>query len=447
MKYIERVLKEVKEKNSHEPEFSQAVEEVLESLTPVIEAHPEYEKLAILERIVEPERAIMFKVPWTDDQGQVQVNRGYRVQFNGAIGPYKGGLRFHPSVNLSIVKFLGFEQVFKNSLTTLPIGGGKGGSDFNPQGKSDAEIMLFCQSFMTELYRHIGPDVDVPAGDIGVGAREVGYLYGQYRRIRGAFENGVLTGKPLPYGGSLIRPEATGFGAMYYAQEVLKEKGESFEGKTIILSGYGNVAWGVCLKAKELGAKVISISGRDGYIFDPNGINTDEKINFLVKIRESNDVKLADYAKEFNCEFFPNQKPWGLKGDIAMPCATQNEIGLEEAEQLAKNGVRYVIEGANMPTRPEAMNFFKANKIILGPAKAANAGGVAVSALEMAQNSMRYSWTKEEVDEKLKQIMQNIHAASKAASEKYGLGYDLVAGANIAGFEKVVAAMISQGIY
>ena len=447
MKYIERVLKEVKEKNSHEPEFSQAVEEVLESLTPVIEAHPEYEKLAILERIVEPERAIMFKVPWTDDQGQVQVNRGYRVQFNGAIGPYKGGLRFHPSVNLSIVKFLGFEQVFKNSLTTLPIGGGKGGSDFNPQGKSDAETMLFCQSFMTELYRHIGPDVDVPAGDIGVGAREIGYLYGQYRRIRGAFENGVLTGKPLPYGGSLIRPEATGFGAMYYAQEVLKEKGESFEGKTIILSGYGNVAWGVCLKAKELGAKVISISGRDGYIFDPNGINTDEKINFLVKIRESNDVKLADYAKEFNCEFFPNQKPWGLKGDIAMPCATQNEIGLEEAEQLAKNGVRYVIEGANMPTRPEAMNFFKANKIILGPAKAANAGGVAVSALEMAQNSMRYSWTKEEVDEKLKQIMQNIHAASKAASEKYGLGYDLVAGANIAGFEKVVAAMISQGIY
>ncbi|WP_041138302.1 NADP-specific glutamate dehydrogenase [Beduini massiliensis] len=447
MKYIERVLKEVKEKNSHEPEFSQAVEEVLESLTPVIEAHPEYEKLAILERIVEPERAIMFKVPWTDDQGQVQVNRGYRVQFNGAIGPYKGGLRFHPSVNLSIVKFLGFEQVFKNSLTTLPIGGGKGGSDFNPQGKSDAEIMRFCQSFMTELYRHIGPDVDVPAGDIGVGAREIGYLYGQYRRIRGAFENGVLTGKPLPYGGSLIRPEATGFGAMYYAQEVLKEKGESFEGKTIILSGYGNVAWGVCLKAKELGAKVISISGRDGYIYDPNGINTDEKINFLVKIRESNDVKLADYAKEFNCEFFPNQKPWGLKGDIAMPCATQNEIGLEEAEQLAKNGVRYVIEGANMPTRPEAMNFFKANKIILGPAKAANAGGVAVSALEMAQNSMRYSWTKEEVDEKLKQIMQNIHAASKAASEKYGLGYDLVAGANIAGFEKVVAAMISQGIY
>lgn len=447
MKYIERVLKEVKEKNSHEVEFTQAVEEVLESLTPVIEAHPEYEQLAILERIVEPERAIMFKVPWCDDQGKVQVNRGYRVQFNGAIGPYKGGLRFHPSVNLSIVKFLGFEQVFKNSLTTLPIGGGKGGSDFNPQGKSDAEIMRFCQSFMTELYRHIGPDIDVPAGDIGVGAREIGYLYGQYRRIRGAFENGVLTGKPLPYGGSLIRPEATGFGAMYYAQEVLKEKGETFEGKTIILSGYGNVAWGVCLKAKELGAKVISISGRDGYIYDPEGINTDEKIDFLVKIRESNDVKLADYATKFNCQFFPGEKPWGLKGDIAMPCATQNEIGLAEAELLANNGIRYVIEGANMPTRPEAMNFFKENKIILGPAKAANAGGVAVSALEMAQNSIRYSWTKEEVDEKLKQIMQNIHAASKAASEKYGLGYDLVAGANIAGFEKVVAAMISQGIY
>lgn len=447
MEYIERVLKDVKEKNANEPEFCQAVEEVLESLKPVISAHPEYEKQAILERLVEPERAIMFKVPWTDDQGNIHVNRGYRVQFNGAIGPYKGGLRFHPTVNLSIIKFLGFEQVFKNSLTTLPIGGGKGGSDFDPQGKSDTEIMRFCQSFMTELYRHIGPDVDVPAGDIGVGGREIGYLYGQYRRIRGAFENGVLTGKPLPYGGSLIRPEATGFGAMYYAQEVLKEKNETFAGKTIILSGYGNVAWGVCLKAKELGAKVISISGRDGYIYDPEGINTDEKIDFLVKIRESNDVKLKDYAEKFNCQFFPKEKPWGLKGDIAMPCATQNEIGLEEAKLLAANGVKYVIEGANMPTLPEAMNFFKENDIILGPAKAANAGGVAVSALEMAQNSMRYSWTKEEVDAKLKQIMQSIHAASKAASEKYGLGYDLVAGANIAGFEKVVAAMISQGIY
>ena len=447
MNYIEKVLKEVQEKNPNEPEFNEAVGKVLESLKPVIEAHPEYEKMAILERLVEPERQIMFRVPWVDDQGQVQVNRGYRVQFNGAIGPYKGGLRFHPSVNLSIIKFLGFEQVFKNSLTTLPIGGGKGGSDFNPQGKSDGEIMRFCQSFMSELYRHIGPDVDVPAGDIGVGGREIGYLFGQYRRIRGAYENGVLTGKALPFGGSLIRPEATGFGAMYYAEQVLKDQGESLKDKTIILSGYGNVAWGVCLKARDYGAKVISISGRDGYVYDPEGINTDEKINFLVKIRESNDVKLEDYAKTFNCEFFPKQKPWGLKGDIAMPCATQNEISLEEAKTLTANGIKYVIEGANMPTYPEAIDYFKENNVILGPAKAANAGGVAVSALEMAQNSMRYGWTSEEVDAKLKQIMISIYTASKEASAKYGLGYDFVAGANIAGFEKVVAAMIAQGNY
>ena len=447
MNYIEKVLKEVQEKNPNEPEFNEAVGKVLESLKPVIEAHPEYEKMAILERLVEPERQIMFRVPWVDDQGQVQVNRGYRVQFNGAIGPYKGGLRFHPSVNLSIIKFLGFEQVFKNSLTTLPIGGGKGGSDFNPQGKSDGEIMRFCQSFMSELYRHIGPDVDVPAGDIGVGGREIGYLFGQYRRIRGAYENGVLTGKALPFGGSLIRPEATGFGAMYYAEQVLKDQGESLKDKTIILSGYGNVAWGVCLKARDYGAKVISISGRDGYVYDPEGINTDEKINFLVKIRESNDVKLEDYAKTFNCEFFPKQKPWGLKGDIAMPCATQNEISLEEAKTLTANGIKYVIEGANMPTYPEAIDYFKENNVILGPAKAANAGGVAVSALEMAQNSMRYGWTSEDVDAKLKQIMISIYTASKEASAKYGLGYDLVAGANIAGFEKVVAAMIAQGNY
>ena len=447
MQYIERILNEVKEKNLHEVEFCQAVQEVLESLTPVINAHPEYEKLAVLERIIEPERTIMFKVPWSDDEGNIHVNRGYRVQFNGAIGPYKGGLRFHPSVNLSIIKFLGFEQTFKNALTTLPIGGGKGGSDFDPKGKSDAEIMRFCQSFMTELYRHIGPDTDVPAGDIGVGAREIGYLYGQYRRIRGTFENGVLTGKPLAYGGSLIRPEATGFGVMYYTQEVLKEKGESLKDKTIILSGYGNVAWGVCLKAKELGAKVISISGRDGYIYDPEGINTDEKIEFLTKIRGSNDVRLEDYAKTFNCQFFKGEKPWGLKGDIAIPCATQNEISVEDAKLLIENNVRYIIEGANMPTHIDAIRLFKENNIILGPAKAANAGGVAVSALEMAQNSMRYHWTREEVDTKLKQIMQNIHKASKEASEKYGLGYDLIAGANIAGFEKVVEAMLSQGIY
>lgn len=447
MDYINKVLEEVKAKNPNEPEFNQAVMEVLESLRPVIEAHPEYEDMGILERLTEPERAIMFKVPWVDDKGKVQVNRGFRVQFNGAIGPYKGGLRFHPSVNLSVVKFLGFEQVFKNSLTTLPIGGGKGGSDFDPQGKSDAEIMRFCQSFMSELYRHIGPDVDVPAGDIGVGGREIGYLYGQYRRIRGAFENGVLTGKGLPYGGSLIRPEATGFGVMYYASEVLKVLGDSFKDKTIVLSGYGNVAWGVCIKAKEMGAKVISISGRDGYVYDKDGINTDEKIDFLLQIRERNDVKLKDYAEKFGAEFHAKEKPWGLKGDIAIPCATQNEIGIEEAKKLKENGIKLVVEGANMPTTPEAMEYFKENEVVLGPAKAANAGGVATSALEMAQNSMRYSWTAEEVDAKLKEIMKNIHENSKNASEKYGLGYDLVAGANIAGFEKVVEAMIAQGVY
>ena len=446
MDYIQQVLTQTKEKNVSEPEFLQAVEEVLESLKPVIDAHPEYQKLAILERLIEPERVIMFKVPWVDDQGQVQVNRGYRVQFNGAIGPYKGGLRFHPSVYLGIIKFLGFEQVFKNSLTGLPIGGGKGGSDFNPQGKSDQEIMRFCQSFMNELYRHIGPDVDVPAGDIGVGGREIGYLYGQYRKIKGAYQNGVLTGKPLAFGGSLIRPEATGYGAMYFAEQIINEKNDTMEGKTIVVSGYGNVAWGVCLKARDMGAKVISISGRDGYIYDEDGITTDEKIDFLVKIRTSNDVKLEDYAKEFGCTFIANQKPWSLKADIAIPCATQNEISLEEAKVLVSNGVTLIIEGANMPTTKEAIEYFTSNGGIIAPGKAANAGGVAVSALEMSQNSMRYSWTSQEVDEKLKQIMINIHRSCKEASAKYGYGYNLIAGANIAGFEKVVEAMVAQGI-
>jgi len=446
MDYIQQVLTQTREKNASEPEFLQAVEEVLESLKPVIDAHPEYQKLAILERLIEPERVIMFKVPWVDDQGQVQVNRGYRVQFNGAIGPYKGGLRFHPSVYLGIIKFLGFEQVFKNSLTGLPIGGGKGGSDFNPQGKSDQEIMRFCQSFMNELYRHIGPDVDVPAGDIGVGGREIGYLYGQYRKIKGAYQNGVLTGKPLAFGGSLIRPEATGYGAMYFAEQIINEKNDTMEGKTIVVSGYGNVAWGVCLKARDMGAKVISISGRDGYIYDEDGITSDEKIDFLVKIRTSNDVKLEDYAKEFGCTFIANQKPWSLKADIAIPCATQNEISLEEAKVLVSNGVTLIIEGANMPTTKEAIEYFTSNGGIIAPGKAANAGGVAVSALEMSQNSMRYSWTSQEVDEKLKQIMINIHRSCKEASAKYGYGYNLIAGANIAGFEKVVEAMVAQGI-
>lgn len=446
MSYTQKVIDSCIARNPNEPEFIQSVTEVLESLEPVIKEHPEYEAAGLLERMVEPERAISFRVTWVDDQGKVQVNRGYRVQFNGAIGPYKGGLRFHPTVNLSVIKFLGFEQTFKNALTTLPIGGAKGGSDFNPQGKSDGEIMRFCQAFMTELYRHIGPDVDVPAGDIGVGAREIGFLYGQYRRIRGAFENGVLTGKPLSYGGSLIRPEATGYGAVYYADEMMKHFGDTLKGKTITVSGYGNVAWGVCLKARDYGAKVLTISGRDGYVYDPEGITTDEKINFLLKIRESNDVKLADYARQFNAEFHPHEKPWKVAADIVMPCATQNEVNEEDAKIIIANGTKYYIEVSNMPTTPAATALFVNNGVAVAPSKAANAGGVAVSALEMSQNSMRYSWSSEEVDAKLKQIMKSIHDASVKASEHYGLGYNLIAGANIAGFEKVADAMMSQGI-
>ena len=402
---------------------------------------------AVYEILKNPMRVMEFNFPVKMDDGTIKTFTGYRSQHNNACGPFKGGLRFHPSVNLGIIKFLGFEQIFKNSLTTLPIGGGKGGSDFDPQGKSDAEVMRFCQSFMTELYRHIGPSVDVPAGDIGVGGREIGYLFGQYKRIKDAYENGVLTGKGMTYGGSLIRPEATGFGAVYYGKEVLAHFNDTYEGKTIAVSGYGNVAWGVCIKAKEYGAKVVSISGRDGYVYDPDGINTDEKIDFLLKIRSSNDVKLKDYAEKFGCEFHPGEKPWGLKVDMAFPCATQNEIGEEEAKQLIANGCKYIIEGANMPSTPEAIAYFTANGGTLGPAKAANAGGVAVSALEMSQNSMRYNWTSEEVDEKLHNIMKSIFNNSVAAAEKYGLGFDLIKGANIAGFEKVVEAMISQGIY
>ncbi len=448
MEYIERVLEEVKAKNPAQPEFIEAVTEVLESLKPVIDAHPEYEDMALLERMVEPERQIMFRVPWVDDNGKVQVNRGFRVQFNSAIGPYKGGLRFHPSVNLGIIKFLGFEQVFKNSLTTLPIGGGKGGSDFDPQGKSDAEVMRFCQSFMTELYRHIGPDVDVPAGDIGVGGREIGFLYGQYKRITNSWNNGVLTGKGMTYGGSLIRPEATGYGAVYYGKEVLEHFNESYEGKTIVMSGYGNVAWGIAKKATEYGAKVVTISGRDGYVYDKDGINTEEKFDFLTAIRTNNDVKLKDYAEKFGAEFVAGEKPWGkVKADMAFPAATQNEINEDDAKALVESGVKYLIEGANMPTTPEAIAVLKEAGVVLSPGKASNAGGVAVSALEMAQNSMRYSWTSEEVDAKLQQIMKDIVASSVAAAEKYGLGYDLIAGANIAGFEKVAEAMIAQGQY
>ncbi|MGB7604399.1 MAG: NADP-specific glutamate dehydrogenase [Lutisporaceae bacterium] len=444
--YIQKVIESVKKRNGNEPEFIQAVEEVLLSLEPVLKKHPEYIDENLLERFVEPERQIMFRVPWVDDNGNLQVNRGFRVQFNGAIGPFKGGLRFHPSVYISIVKFLGFEQILKNSLTGLPIGGGKGGSDFDTNGKSDDEIRRFCESFMTELYRHIGPDVDVPAGDIGVGGREIGYLYGQYRRIKGVFENGVLTGKGLAYGGSLIRPEATGYGVTYYAQEVLKHDGLTFEGKTVAVSGFGNVAWGVCAKVAQLGGKVVTLSGPDGYIYDPAGI-TGEKVDFMNEMLTIDRNKVETYAKKFGCQFVPGQKPWNVKVDVVIPSATQNDIHLEHAKQIVANGIKYVVEAANMPTTNEALKYLQDNGVTVGPAKAANAGGVATSALEMSQNSMRLSWSAEEVDQKLHQIMINIYNNSKEASEKYGFGYNLVAGANIAGFVKVAEAMHAQGIY
>ncbi len=444
--YIERTIEKVKQKNSYEPEFIQTVEEVLTSIEPVIDAHPEYEAADLLGRLTEPDRGISFRVTWVDDAGKTQVNRGYRFQFNSAIGPYKGGLRFHPSVYSGILKFLGFEQIFKNSLTGLPIGGAKGGSDFDPAGKSDAEVMRFCQAFMTELFKYIGPDVDVPAGDIGVGGREVGYLYGQYRRLTSTFNNGVITGKGLPFGGSLIRPEATGYGAMYYLLEVLNHFGDSVEGKTVAISGFGNVAWGVAKKLAQLGAKVVTLSGPDGYIYDPDGVSTEEKINFMLEMRASNVPAVKPYADKFGVEFIPGQKPWGVEADIMMPCATQNEVNMDEAKKIVANGVKYYIEVANMPTTNDALQYLKENCKAVAPSKAVNAGGVAVSALEMSQNSMRYSWTAEEVDAKLKDIMKNIHNNSAAAAEEYGLGYDLVAGANIAGFKKVAEAMLAQGL-
>ena len=444
--YIKEVMENVKKRNGHEPEFLQTVEEVLGSLGPVLERHPEYIDQNLLERFCEPERQIMFRVPWVDDQGKLQVNRGFRVQFNGCIGPYKGGLRFHPSVYIGIMKFLGFEQVLKNSLTGLPIGGGKGGSDFDPRGKSDAEVMRFCQSFMTELYRHIGPDVDVPAGDIGVGGREIGYLYGQYRRIRGAFENGVLTGKGMSYGGSLVRPEATGFGATYYCEQMLKHEGTDFNGKTVAISGFGNVSWGLCIKISQLGGKVVTLSGPDGYIYDPEGV-IGEKIDYLLEMRGSGRDKVQDYADKFGVKFFKGEKPWGVKADIIMPSATQNDIHLEHAKQIVENGIKMVCEVANMPCTNEAVEYFQEHGVIVGPSKAANAGGVATSALEMAQNSARISWTEEEVDAKLHQIMVDIYNNCKNASEEYGFGYNLVAGANIAGFVKIADAMHAQGNY
>ena len=443
--YLKKVFADVEKRNAGEPEFLQAVLEVLESLEPVVEQNPKFEKAGVIERMVEPERMVTFRVPWVDDNGTVRVNRGFRVQFNSAIGPYKGGLRFHPTVNASIMKFLGFEQTFKNSLTSLPMGGGKGGSDFDPRGKSDMEVMRFCQSFMTELERHIGANTDVPAGDIGVGAREVGYLYGQYKRLRNEF-TGVLTGKGISYGGSLIRPEATGFGAVYYVENMLASFGEDIKGKTFAVSGFGNVAWGTVKKINELGGKVVTISGPDGYIYDEDGVSTEEKVNFMLEMRASGRDKVEDYAEKFGVPFFKGQRPWATKVDIVMPCATQNEVGIEDAKNIVANGVKYYVEVANMPTTAEAVAYLKENKVVIAPSKAVNAGGVAVSGLEMSQNSMRYSWTAEEVDAKLKQIMKNIFEASAAAAKKYGMEGDLIAGANIAGFEKVAEAMIAQGV-
>jgi len=434
----------VQARNPGEGEFIQAVHEVAEKLIPFIEENPRYKHAKILERIIEPERLIMFRVPWVDDEGNIQVNRGYRIEFNSAIGPYKGGLRFHPSVTLSILKFLGFEQIFKNSLTTLPMGGGKGGSDFNPKGKSDNEIMTFCQSFMSELFRHIGPNTDVPAGDIGVGAKEIGYLYGQYKRLRNEF-TGVLTGKGREWGGSLMRPEATGFGVVYFANAMLKMKGESFKGKTVAVSGFGNVAWGATMKATQLGGKVVTISGPDGYIYDPDGISG-KKIDYLLELRASNQDIVKPYADEFKVKFFEGKRPWEVKCDVALPCATQNELDANDAKTLINNGVICITEGANMPCTPQAIEAFQKAKVLYAPGKASNAGGVAVSGLEMTQNSMRLNWTSEEVDEKLQIIMNSIHETCV----KYGTeadGYvDYVKGANIGGFVKIAEAMLSQGV-
>ena len=443
MGYVDEVLEKVSKKNEGQPEFLQAVTEVLESLRPVVEANEElYRKEAVLERITEPDRQIMFRVPWVDDNGQVQVNRGFRVQFNNAIGPYKGGLRLHPSVNLSIIKFLGFEQIFKNSLTSLPIGGGKGGSDFDPKGKSDREIMAFCQSFMTELYKYIGADMEVPAGDIGVGGREIGSLFGQYKRIRGTYE-GVLTGKGLTYGGSRARTEATGYGLLYFTEEMLKSNGQDIAGKTICVSGAGNVAIYAIQKAQQLGAKVVTCSDSTGWIYDPEGID----VALLKEVKEVKRARLTEYAaKRPSAQYHEGRGVWTIKCDVALPCATQNELLIDDAKALVANGVIAVAEGANMPTTLEATKYLQENGVLFAPGKASNAGGVATSALEMSQNSERLSWTFEEVDSKLKNIMVNIFHNLDDASKKYGKEGDYVAGANIAGFEKVVNAMVAQGV-
>ncbi|MCF7808970.1 MAG: NADP-specific glutamate dehydrogenase [Candidatus Marinimicrobia bacterium] len=442
--HVAEFMAGVQAKNQAQPEFIQAVEEVVTSLMPVIDRHPQYKEAKILERIVEPERVIMFRVPWVDDSATVQVNRGFRVEFNSAIGPYKGGLRFHPSVNLGILKFLGFEQVFKNALTTLPMGGGKGGSDFDPKGKSDNEVMAFTQSFMSELFRHIGPNTDVPAGDIGVGGREIGYLFGQYKKLRNAFE-GVLTGKALNWGGSLIRPEATGYGTVYFAEEMLKTRNDSFEGKIVTISGSGNVAQFAAEKVLDLGGKPVTFSDSSGSIYDPVGIDR-EKLAWVMDLKNNRRGRIKEYVDEFGGEYFEGERPWGVKCDVALPCATQNEVNGEEAKTLIKNGCFVVAEGANMPSLPEAIDAYQEAKILYGPGKAANAGGVAVSGLEMSQNSLRLSWTREEVDQRLHNIMINIHSNSIETAERYGFPGDYVAGANIAGFLKVADAMMDQGV-
>jgi len=442
--YIAEVLEVMARRNAGEPEFLQAAREVLETLAPVIERNKKYKDNRILERVVEPERQIMFRVAWTDDKGRVQVNRGFRVQFNSAIGPYKGGLRFHPSVNIGILKFLGFEQIFKNSLTTLPMGGGKGGSDFDPKGKSDAEVMRFCQSFMLELSKHIGADCDVPAGDIGVGGREIGYMFGQYKRVRNEF-TGVLTGKGLKWGGSLIRPEATGFGNVYFAQEMLKTRGEDFKGKVCAVSGSGNVAQYTVQKLNELGAKVVTLSDSNGSIYDPAGINA-EKLAFVMELKNVKRGRIKEYADKFGAQYLDGQRPWGVQCDCAFPSATQNEVTGDEAKTLIKNGCKLVSEGANMPSTPEAIEAYLGAKILYGPGKAANAGGVATSGLEMSQNSMRLGWSREEVDQRLHTIMVNIHNNCATTAKEYGAAGNYVLGANIAGFTKVADAMIDQGV-
>ena len=445
--YLKRVYEGLEKRNANEPEFLQAVREVLESIQPVVEKHPEYEKAALIERLVEPERIITFRVPWVDDQGKVQVNRGYRVQFNSAIGPYKGGLRFHPSVNPSIVKFLGFEQTYKNALTGLPIGGAAGGADFDPRGKSSREIMRFCQSFMTALYRLIGADTDIPAGDIGVGSREIGYLYGQYKRLTGKAESSALTGKGLTYGGSVIRQEAAGFGTVYFLARMLEHQGETLEGKRLAVSGFGNMSWGVCRKSAELGGKVVTLSGPDGYVYDPDGVCTQEKFDFMLSMRAGGADKVEPYADRFGVEFFPGKRPWEVPVDIVIPCATQNELDVEDAVMIVANNVRYYVEAANMPATAEALRLLRLSpKILTAGSKASGSGGVVVSALEMVQNSLRYSWTRQEVDSRLKQIMGGIYDASAAAAEEYGLGYDLIAGNDIAAFKKISTAMIAQGL-